>query len=594
MNNILLSRRVAAVGLALCVGLWGPAGTAQSIDPVPGQADFNGDGIADLAIGVPFEDIGTAADAGAVNVLFGGPLGPSAGGANGSPSDFLLHQNLAGVPGVSEAGDQFGRALATGDFDADGFSDLAIGVPFDDTNGNQAEDAGMVVVFFGAATGLSLERTAEITSVKAGEQFGFALAAGDFNKDGVHDLAVGAPNRIVSTVDLASCTFAPHTLLTVICGTSTGRAGGVSVYYGAAGAGLSPSGSDGFRQSDDEDGVNSTTGEVGDSALPGERFGEVLAAGDFDNDGSADLAVGAPGNDLLKWPSAPINNAGAVHVIYGHSSGLGRRLNSPSLAISEDGISAGGLLSVPGIGEGDGITGTPQAGDLFGAALAVGRTSGADALYIGVPMEDVTVMPSPGIVATASDAGTVLELRRLSDGMEAIFNDVLWSRESNGINGVAAAGDQFGFSLAAGDFNGDGRPDLAIGAPFDDVYDGVTTRANAGAVNVLYGASSGLTATGDQLWTQADDPTFGLGTAETNAEFGRGLATGNYGGGTPDDLAVGAPGRNTGGVTDAGLVQVLFGTAGGLDLGGNSLLHQDQPFVADSNEIGDRIGWVMR
>ncbi len=593
MNSINRSRRLAAVGLALCVGLWSPAGTAQAIDPVPGQADFNGDGIADLAIGVPFEDIGTAADAGAVNVLFGGPLGPSAGGANGSPSDFLLHQNLAGVPGVSEAGDQFGRALATGDFDADGFSDLAIGVPFDDTNSNQAEDAGMVVVFFGAATGLNLGRTAEITSVKAGEQFGFALAAGDFNKDGVDDLAVGAPRRIVSTVDLASCVPVPFTLLSVICDTSPGRAGGVSVFYGAAGSGLSTSGSDGFRQSDDEDGVNSATGEVGDSALPGERFGEVLAAGDFDNDGSADLAVGAPGNDLLKWPSAPIDNAGAVHVIYGHASGLGRRPNSPSLAISEHGISAGGLLAAPGVGDDDGITGTPQAGDLLGAALAVGRRGGADALYIGVPMEDLIVMSTSGMT-TLTDAGTVLELRRLSDGMEAIFNDVLWSRESSGINGAAAAGDQFGFSLAAGDFNGDGRPDLAIGAPFDDVYDGVTTRSNAGAANVLYGGSTGLTETGDQLWTQADDPTFGLGIAETNAEFGRGLATGNYGGGEPDDLAVGAPGRNTGGVTDAGLVQVLFGTSGGLDLGGNSVLHQDQPFVADSNEVGDRIGWVVR
>ena len=319
----------------------------------------------------------------------------------------------------------------------------------------------------------------------------------------------------------------------------------------------------------------------------------MLAAGDFDSDGSANLAVGAPGNDLLKWPSAPIDNAGAVHVIYGHASGLGRRPNSPSLAISEDGISAGGLLSSPGIGEGDGITGAPQSRGLFGAALAVGRRSGADALYIGVPMEDLIVMSTSGMT-TFTDAGTVLELRRLSDGMEAIFNDVLWSRESSGINGAAAAGDQFGFSLAAGDFNGDGRPDLAIGAPFDDVYDGVTTRPNAGAVNVLYGASAGLTATGDQYWTQAVDATFGLGSAETNAEFGRGLATGNYGGGEPDDLAVGAPGRNTGGVTDAGLVQVLFGTSGGLDLGGNSVLHQDQPFVADSNEVGDRIGWVVR
>src|SRR5436309_10040561 len=68
------------------------------------------------------------------------------------------------------------------------------------------------------------------------------------------------------------------------------------------------------------------------------------------------------------------------------------------------------------------------------------------------------------------------------------------------------------------DFNGDGFADLAIGVPFEDV--GVNS--NAGAVNVLYGSSSGLTGTGDQFWTQ--DAT-GTDPSEAGDNFGAFVAT---------------------------------------------------------------------
>ena len=48
------------------------------------------------------------------------------------------------------------------------------------------------------------------------------------------------------------------------------------------------------------------------------------------------------------------------------------------------------------------------------------------------------------------------------------------------------------------DYNGDGFDDLAIGVPDEDIG----AISNAGAVNVLYGSASGLTAAGDQLWHQ--------------------------------------------------------------------------------------------
>jgi hypothetical protein len=93
----------------------------------------------------------------------------------------------------------------------------------------------------------------------------------------------------------------------------------------------------------------------------------------------------------------------------------------------------------------------------------------------------------------------------------------LWSQNSPGIEGVAEAGDLFGDALAAGDFNGDGRADLAIGAPGENNARGV--------VHVLYGAAAGgLSATGSQLWSQ-DSPGI-AGVAEANDFFGNTLAAG--------------------------------------------------------------------
>lgn len=70
----------------------------------------------------------------------------------------------------------------------------------------------------------------------------------------------------------------------------------------------------------------------------------------------------------------------------------------------------------------------------------------------------------------------------------------LWSQNSPGIAGSAEPGDGFGAALAAGDFNGDTRADLAIGAPGENGF--------AGLVHVLYGSAAGLTASGSQVWSQ--------------------------------------------------------------------------------------------
>ena len=69
------------------------------------------------------------------------------------------------------------------------------------------------------------------------------------------------------------------------------------------------------------------------------------------------------------------------------------------------------------------------------------------------------------------------------------------------------------------DFNGDGRSDLAVGVPNENVG----TVSDAGAVNVLYGGAAGLSATGNQFWHQ--DSSGVLNTAEATDLFGLALAS---------------------------------------------------------------------
>jgi FG-GAP repeat len=130
-----------------CSPRWGwpaPSSSARRW-PAPAGEDFNGDGFADLAIGVPDEDVGGALDAGAVVVLYGGP----GVGLDGTASD-RFREGFAGVPGASEAGARFGAAVAKGDFDADGFGDLAVGVPSDQPEAVGSEGSGSVNVLYGA------------------------------------------------------------------------------------------------------------------------------------------------------------------------------------------------------------------------------------------------------------------------------------------------------------------------------------------------------------------------------------------------------------------------------------------------------------
>jgi hypothetical protein len=134
--------------------------------------DFDNDGFADLTVGAPGEDIGSASAAGAVNVLYGG-----AAGLTGSGSQTFT-QNTPGVGSASETGDEFGYSLVAGDFQNGGFADLAAGVPGESIG-------GAVNVLSGSAAGLTGSGSQFVTQDTPGVEgiaetsdgFGFTLAA---------------------------------------------------------------------------------------------------------------------------------------------------------------------------------------------------------------------------------------------------------------------------------------------------------------------------------------------------------------------------------------------------------------------------------
>ncbi|HEX8076130.1 MAG TPA: FG-GAP-like repeat-containing protein [Thermoleophilaceae bacterium] len=465
--------------------------------------DFNGDGYADLAAGAPGEN----ARAGAVNVLYGG--------AGGLPGAGAKQLDQAAGGGTVEVGDRFGDALACGDFNGDGYSDLAVGAPGEDSG------AGAVSVLHGSSSGLSTAAPASLTQASAGgasesgDHFGAALAAGDFNADGRADLAVGDPDEDAAGMN---------------------DIGYVAVLYGSAG-GVGTSGARQFSEN--------TAGGV---AHPGERFGAALAAGTFNDDGRADLAVGAPGDDA----GGP--EAGAVNLLYGTAGGLsssGARQLSQSFA-----------------------SGQAEAGDHFGAAVAAG---GFDAdprtdLAVGAPDEDS---------AAGGDVGAVNVLYGTAGGIAATG-----SRQfaQSAAGGAAAAGDRFGAALAAGNFDADGDMDLAAGAPYDDT----SGAADAGVVNVLYGTASGLSSSGAKQLSQS----FASGASEALDRFGSAIAAGDYNGDGRFDLTAAAPDEDTSAGADAGAVNVLYGAPSGLVATGSKQLGQGS--AGGAAKGGDRFGAALR
>jgi hypothetical protein len=469
-------------------------------------ADFNGDGFEDQAIGVPFWDLAINRDGvGAVIVIYGSfPFGLSASGTAVVGAQFLTQG--WGLPSGPEDGDLFGWSLSSGDYNNDTRDDLAIGVPEEDFNTNltSAADAGMVHVIYGSPQGLSnhIVRDDQIwyqgtgclradSLLEEGDSFGRSLSSGDYNGDGPDDLAIGVPGEDVNDVNASMAE----------------NAGAVHVIYGSP-----------FGLSTPVPRVDQLWTQRDIDIEKDDAFGSSLSSGDYNGDNNIDLAVGVRDEDI-----GLVEDAGAVHIIYGSTDGL-----------------SSAVLPVQILTQNSGIQDVAEDFDGFGRSLSSGdyNNDTRDDLAIGVPLEGIADN-------TISDVGKVHVIYGSSLGLSATspIADQLWMQGDNGIDEVAEKNENFGWSLSSGDHNGDGPDDLAIGVPGQDILSNSSeTIRDAGAVHVIYGSSLGLSATSpiaDQLFRKCFD---GVDCGHTFDEFfGKVLSSGDHNGDGRDELTIGVP-----------------------------------------------------
>jgi hypothetical protein len=285
----------------------------------------------------------------------------------------------------------------------------------------------------------------------------------------------------------------------------------------------------------------------------GDGFGAALAAGDFNHDGFDDLAGGAP------WG---FDEHGAVGVLFG----------------SADGITTTGASFLTQ--DSPNVPGGAEFSDSFGSVLAAGDVTGDG-------MADLVASAPGESVGSLSSAGGVLVLPGGPAGPSGTGAQ-WWDQNSPGVPGSAEEWDSFGAALAIGDLTGDGRADLAIGAPGEDIgnLDG------AGMVTVLKGAAGGLTATGALAWDQ-NDPQI-PGSAELNDGFGSPLVIGDVNHDSRTDLVIGVSNESAGAIESAGALNILYGNATGISPAGSTYLDQNSAGVPGSNEAYDNFGSALR
>ncbi|HKQ57181.1 MAG TPA: hypothetical protein VJY35_04870 [Candidatus Eisenbacteria bacterium] len=439
-----------------------------------------------------------------------------------------------------EGGDRTGQALAAGDFNGDGYDDLAIGAPDEVVNG--LADAGAVIIVYGSKDGLthigSVFRTAGTigNTVAAGAHFGHALAAGNFNGDlspagrPYDDLAIGAPFDPVGTTARSGRVYVLHggsggigsaTFVTLTQGPAGGLteldddfgyaltvgsfngdayddlaiggpgedsdAGAVFHYYGSN-IGLTGAGAGFFKQSD-----------LGGTNVAGDRFGSALASANLYDSSHGDLAVSAPLRSVAGTPFA-----GVVYLLRGSAAGL--------VSTAAHSYSAASV---------DAVIGT----DRFGGSLAAGhlRMGDFESLAIGEPNRDVS-----GNAA----AGRVIVVEGSAGGLDFTQKNILTQ------TGAELEGnDTFGWSVAVGPWDLDDYEDLAVGSQGETIG----SAASAGLVQVFTGRATGPSTTFMLRFAQEDLND----VSEISDALGAALVFGIFDNSGRANLAAGAPGEDT-------------------------------------------------
>jgi hypothetical protein len=447
MHKHIRTALATAAAVALTGGLMSlSTGSALAADSVHHhEADFNHDGYGDVAYSAGWATVGGKKGAGQIVALYG-----SANGLNAAARK-TISQNTTGVPGTAETNDGFGWTSAYGDFNHDGFDDLAVSAEWEDVDGDT--DGGTVLIMWGSATGLTGGTTIKDPAVSSHDKWGNSLAAGDFDGDGTDDLAIGS------------------------------SASTIYVYKG----GITKAGTSGGRYT------------LKPPIMSGSGTGPLtLTAGDVTGDGATDLVVdGFETDSQYGW--------NANYYVPGGASGL----NSSSPVKLRPGVITD-IGDVNGDGFGDIVTGEEWDTNKDGSPTVPG----------------------------ASDGGKVNITYGSTDG-PAGGTEI--TQDTGNVPGGSERGDSFGGELSLGDINGDGYQDLVVGALGENLG-GVT---DTGSVTVLYGSQSGInTQSGSQFFAQS---TVGVpGSDETKDYFGSEVKLTDVTGDGKADLTVGALGENSG------------------------------------------------
>ncbi|MDQ0463380.1 Ca2+-binding RTX toxin-like protein [Caulobacter ginsengisoli] len=504
-------------------------------------ADVNGDGIADLIVGAPNTgQLGFST--GTAYVIFGKSSGWGVSTSLGT---------IGGANGFTIGGQDFFNSLgfsvaSAGDVNGDGVTDFLLGAP----DAGTQTGAGYLVMGHTGGWGSSFNLNSlngangGVLGASATYSYnGFSVSgAGDLNGDGFGDVIVGVPHRNHAGPGAAYVVF--------------GKAGGVgSLLFSTA-----LNGTNGFNI-------------AGVSAF--DYLGwSVSGAGDVNNDGKADLIVGAP----IGGP----NQNGAAYVIFGGATlGASGSFDVTSLNGSNGfrvlgpNFSRSGS-SVAGIGDinGDHIADIAISGS--GVSYVVFGSSGGFASTINITSLNGSngfgITAGGNRVASAGDVngdgiGDLIVSTPIPSPGQPGDSYVIFGRSGgfgvtldvstlDGTNGFKIAG--AGNSIAAGDFNGDGFSDLAVG--FYNAVDGGIAK---GAAYIIFGHASSITSAG----TGGDDVTSGGaggdslsggdGNDTLNGLAGIDVLNGGIGddvmnGGTGADAMTGGTGDDTFYVDDAG------------------------------------------
>ncbi|MEE9269031.1 MAG: FG-GAP-like repeat-containing protein [Candidatus Krumholzibacteria bacterium] len=468
---------------------WAASTEANHVSPAVATAgDVNGDGLSDVLVGNALD--GTTNPDGRVSVYhavpFLGTLGPEPHG--------LVQE------GQRDA--WFGNSVASaGDVNGDGWTDMIVGAYLQD---GTAKDAGAAFLYLGSPSGLIVEPWWRGWGAGTAEWFGYSVSsAGDINGDGFSDVIVGAPRY----------------------SNGQGDEGGVFVYLGA------------------RSGLGRSADWIGEGDQAGAQYGfSVARAGDVNGDGYSDVIVGA-----YRYSGGEEEEGRAV-VLYGSPYGLPDSLSWTAESHQAGawlGYSVAGAGDVNGDGYSDVIVGAPyfdngeedegramiyagSAGGLLAEPMwtaeidhAVGRfgVSVASAGDINGDGYGDVVIGAEGNLDVLQDIGTVFVYLGSPSGPGSSPD---WAAQGDVLEGA------FGRAVSsAGDINGDGFGDLAIGDPhFDD------GEANEGRVVVYMGSANGLPRFPD--WSAEGNQSgawLGFSVAAAGDLNGDGLA----------DIVVGAP-----------------------------------------------------